>query len=364
MAAQPAEALSAAKHAHGTGKIFGASRIHIQLMRGQDMGRAGEINRPDLPAGRMRDLNAALHELHREAGFPSARELARAAGLGHSTVHNLFTRDRVPQYDPFMAVVGGLALRALAHRPTGGSQEQALDAICARLDDLWHQARSEGSAQQTWQPPHSAQQIVLRLNRRSLQVLRDLGDVLHLHHTVRSLSPNTAGHGSPATGRLLYRLDMDRGDAILRVQTAGPLLLSALTNDYARAVAVERVAWSEAGFEGQLVRFLLDANATRAIPRAGRRSKRVGIRPAEATAWWERHASRSGLATVEVRSQPLEPVIARREARNPTFLQATRFEGLAVITDPSALQRAVLSGMGRGRAYGLGSVAKVDLGLG
>ncbi|MGW0602598.1 type I-E CRISPR-associated protein Cas6/Cse3/CasE [Streptomyces sp. NPDC002640] len=47
-------------------------------------------------------------------------------------------------------------------------------------------------------------------------------------------------------------------------------------------------------------------------------------------------------------------VIARRLARNPTFLQATRLEGLALIADPIALQGAVLSGIGRGRAYGLG----------
>ncbi|MFJ1810159.1 MULTISPECIES: type I-E CRISPR-associated protein Cas6/Cse3/CasE [unclassified Streptomyces] len=302
----------------------------------------------------MRDLNAALHELHREAGFPSAREMARTAGLGHSTVHNLFTRDRIPQYDQFMQVAGILALRALTRRPTDDSQEQALDAISNRLHELWHLARAEGSVQQPSQRPHSAQQVVLHLNPRSLQVLRDLGDVLHLHHTVRSLCPDSPRHGPPDTGRPLYRLDMDRGAAILRVQTTGPIFLRALAYDYARAVAVERVSWAEAGFEGQRVRFLLDANATKAMRGTGQRGKRVGLQTAEVAAWWERHASRSGLATVEVRNRPLEPVIARREARNPTFLRATRFEGLAVITDPTALQRAVLSGIGRGRAYGLG----------
>ncbi|MFF5650383.1 type I-E CRISPR-associated protein Cas6/Cse3/CasE [Streptomyces collinus] len=318
------------------------------------MGRAGEIKRPDLPAGRMRDLNAALHELHREAGFPSAREIARAVGLGPSTVHNVFARERLPRYDQCMAVAGCLALRALTRRPMGGSQEQTLDAISNHLHELWHRAKAEGSVQQTRQPPHSAQQIVLHLNPRNPQVLRDLGDVLHLHHTIRSLCPNAAGHVSPNNGRLLYRLDMGRGDAILRVQTTGTVLLRALTTDYARAVAVERVAWSETGFEGQRVRFLLDANATKATARTGQRGKRVGLQTAEVIAWWERQASRAGLATVEVRSRPLRPVIARREARNPTFLQATRLEGLALITDPIALQKAVLSGIGRGRAYGLG----------
>ncbi|MFI7351495.1 type I-E CRISPR-associated protein Cas6/Cse3/CasE [Streptomyces sp. NPDC049936] len=67
-----------------------------------------------------------------------------------------------------------------------------------------------------------------------------------------------------------------------------------------------------------------------------------------------RQASRAGLATVEVRSRPLGAVIARCLARNATSLQATRLEGLALIAGPIALQGAVLSGVGRGRAYGLG----------
>ncbi|WP_425315334.1 type I-E CRISPR-associated protein Cas6/Cse3/CasE [Streptomyces viridochromogenes] len=195
---------------------------------------------------------------------------------------------------------------------------------------------------------------MLHLNPCNPQVLRDLGDVLHLHQTVRSLCPNAAGHVSPDTGRALYRLDGDRGDAILRVQTSGTVFLRALTADYAHAVAIERVSWSETGFEGQQVRFLLDANATKATVRTGQRGKRVGLQTAEVIAWWERQASRAGLATVEVRSRSLGPVIARRQARSPTLLQATRLEGLALITDPITLQRAVLSGIGRGRAYGLG----------
>ncbi|MCF2127077.1 type I-E CRISPR-associated protein Cas6/Cse3/CasE [Strepomyces sp. STD 3.1] len=102
------------------------------------------------------------------------------------------------------------------------------------------------------------------------------------------------------------------------------------------------------------MRFLLDANATEATVRTGQRGKRVGLQTAEMIDWWERQASRAGLATVEVRSRPLGSVIARRLARNPTFLQATRLEGLALIADPIALQAAVLSGIGRGCAYGLG----------
>ncbi|MFJ2161391.1 type I-E CRISPR-associated protein Cas6/Cse3/CasE [Streptomyces sp. NPDC087856] len=318
------------------------------------MGRAGEIKRADLPPGRMHDLNTALHELHRQAGFPSAREIARALGIGHSTVHNLFARARLPQYDQLMAVAGCLALRAPVQHIVDGSQEQALDAVSHRFHSLWQQAKTEDEVRRGWQPAGNAQQIVLHLNTRSRRVLHDLSDTLHLHHTIRALCPDAAMRESAHFGRLLYRLDRDRDDATLRVQTPVPAILGALPVGYARTVAVDRFSWPEAGLEGRSVRFLLDANATKAVSQPGQRSKRVALETPEGIAWWERQACRAGLATIAVRGQQLEPIIARRVARNPTYLPATRFEGTAVVTDPAALQRAVLTGIGRGRAYGLG----------
>ncbi|XVV36251.1 hypothetical protein ACQPXT_21435 [Streptomyces sp. CA-100214] len=74
--------------------------------------------------------------------------------------------------------------------------------------------------------------------------------------------------------------------AILRVQTAGTVFLRALPANYARAFAVERVSRWETGFEGQRVRLLLDANATKATVRAGQRGKRVGLQTAEVIDCW------------------------------------------------------------------------------
>lgn len=54
------------------------------------------LPRPDLPPGPHRDLNDALHELHHRAGWPSLRTLARAAGVSHTTVSNLFSSTRLP----------------------------------------------------------------------------------------------------------------------------------------------------------------------------------------------------------------------------------------------------------------------------
>jgi hypothetical protein len=46
----------------------------------------GALPRPELPPGPRRELNDALHDLHHQAGWPSLRTLAAAAGCSHTTV--------------------------------------------------------------------------------------------------------------------------------------------------------------------------------------------------------------------------------------------------------------------------------------
>lgn len=315
------------------------------------MGRAGAIKQPVLAHGPIRDLNMALHELHRRAGFPSAREIARTVGMGHSTVHNVFARARLPQYDQLMTVAGCLALRAFAQ---SSIREQTLDLISGSFHDLWQRAKIADEVQLGNRPTHSAQQIALYLNTRNPRVSRDLEDALHLHHTVRSLCPANALKEEGRIERLLYRLDREGRDVILRIQSPFAVSLDALPGGYARAYAIDRISWPVAGFEGQLVRFVLDANATKVTRGQDLRRKRVPLKGAELFTWWERKAHQAGLKTVSLYARALQPVIARRESRSPTFLQSNRFDGMALVSDPTALQRAILGGIGRGRAYGLG----------
>jgi tetratricopeptide (TPR) repeat protein len=56
------------------------------------------LPRPDLPPGPQRDLNDALHDLHHQAGWPSLRTLAKAAGCSHTTVSTVFSSPRVPAW--------------------------------------------------------------------------------------------------------------------------------------------------------------------------------------------------------------------------------------------------------------------------
>jgi CRISPR system Cascade subunit CasE len=315
------------------------------------VGRAGAIKQPVLAHGPIRDLNMALHDLHRRAGFPSAREIARTVGMGHSTVHNVFARARLPQYDQLMKVAGCLALRAFTQ---SSISEQALDSVSGSFHELWQRAKIADEVQRGHQATHSTQQITLYLNTCNPRVSRDVKNSGHLHHTVRSLCPANALKEEGRIERLLYRLDRDSGDVILRIQSPFAVSLDALPGGYAHAYAIDRISWPVTGFEGQLVRFVLDASATKAIRREDLRGKRVSLKGAELFTWWERQAHRAGLRTESLYVRALQSVIFRHEARNPTFLRSNRFEGTALVSDPTALQRAVLGGIGRGRSYGLG----------
>ncbi|WP_327376495.1 hypothetical protein OG393_22595 [Streptomyces sp. NBC_01216] len=59
------------------------------------------LKRPNLPDGGLKDLNTALHDLHRRAGRPSTRDLAKLIGprvASKSRVYDAFSSDRLPSW--------------------------------------------------------------------------------------------------------------------------------------------------------------------------------------------------------------------------------------------------------------------------
>lgn len=79
----------------------------------------GGLPRPDVPPGPQRELVDALHDLHLNAGWPSLRTLARAAGCSHTTVSHVFSSSRLPAWGVLELVV------------------EALDGDTARFHELW-----------------------------------------------------------------------------------------------------------------------------------------------------------------------------------------------------------------------------------
>lgn len=65
------------------------------------MGRPGELKRPTLNAGPLKDRNNALHELHLDAGLPSLSTMRRELNnrISNSSLHNAFTSAARPPWE-------------------------------------------------------------------------------------------------------------------------------------------------------------------------------------------------------------------------------------------------------------------------
>ncbi|MCY4727086.1 AAA family ATPase [Nocardioides sp. STR2] len=87
----------------------------------------GLLHQPELAPGPHRDLVDALHRLHREAGRPSLRAIARRAGCSPTTVFHLFTHPRPPAWSLLEEVV------------------TAIGGVPADFRDLWLAATADGA---------------------------------------------------------------------------------------------------------------------------------------------------------------------------------------------------------------------------
>lgn len=77
------------------------------------MGRAGRLRKPDL-RGSHKELNTALHELHKGAGLPSLARMAKeleGAEISRSTIYDAFSSTRLPAWHVVDALVEVLATR-------------------------------------------------------------------------------------------------------------------------------------------------------------------------------------------------------------------------------------------------------------
>lgn len=97
------------------------------------MGRAGELKRPILSEGPLKELNDALHELHLDAGLPTLSTMYRELNkrISRSSLHDALTSTARPPWDTVVALVEILGTRSIRT-----SAEQEID----RFQKLWKAA--------------------------------------------------------------------------------------------------------------------------------------------------------------------------------------------------------------------------------
>ncbi len=191
----------------------------------------------------------------------------------------------------------------------------------------------------------------LRLDPRSAQARRDLGDPYEMHRTLVRPFVKDANQEPP---RILWRAEPSAAwnDPVVLVQAQEPAdwsVLEALPN-YLKGSAETRDISPESWLQSeQCYRFRLFANPT--VTRDG---KRQGLVSEEAQlAWLARQGERHGFAVETALVTGSGQLRSRKQDSRISVLQAC-FEGRLRVRDCAALAAALRSGIGPGKAFGCG----------
>lgn len=191
----------------------------------------------------------------------------------------------------------------------------------------------------------------LRLDPRSAQVRRDLGDPYEMHRTLVRAFVRDAEQTPP---RILWRAEPTAAwsDPVVLVQAQEPAdwsVLEALPNYLKGDVEMRDISpegWLQ---PEQRYRFRLFANPT--VTRDGKRQGLVS----EATqlAWLARQGERHGFSVEAALVTGSDVLRSRKQDSRISVLQAC-FEGRLQVRDCTALASALREGIGPGKAFGCG----------
>ncbi|MER7114105.1 type I-E CRISPR-associated protein Cas6/Cse3/CasE [Saccharomonospora azurea] len=182
------------------------------------------------------------------------------------------------------------------------------------------------------------------------RVARDLRDIHRLHQVLTKIAcPPDLGPASRAAVGLLYRLE--RGGSEILLQSRAPLNTDELPAGYLAAEPKSRslAPLLERLTAGTTVRYKITGN-----PVASRDGRRLPIDdPEAAVEWWRRTATSRGLTPDTIALTDLHKTSGARNGTRITINTGT-FVGVGTVTDADQLREAIVSGIGRARAYGCG----------
>ncbi|MFF7772704.1 type I-E CRISPR-associated protein Cas6/Cse3/CasE [Streptomyces massasporeus] len=197
----------------------------------------------------------------------------------------------------------------------------------------------------------------IRLNPHSRDVQRDLRDATQMHRTVMRMVPDNLGDAPRQQAGLLYRLEETDTSSTLLVQ-ATTLDPARLPTGYGQADVKSLAPMFTALRKGLGVRYRIVLNPAKrerlSLEDKGKRGRIVPLTGADADQWWLRRAAEAGLDLHVLTPTSMEPV--RPRGRDATCMRHSllRYDGTATVTDPGALEDAVIQGIGRGKPYGAG----------
>ena len=209
----------------------------------------------------------------------------------------------------------------------------------------------------------------LHLNPRCREVRRDIADPYEMHSTLcRAFSPSPEQKCLP--GSFLWRLEPEQShDGFSKVIVQSHLLPDwsriNLTDWLGEAPAMPIKIFEKLSFDkhsdDSRFRYRLRAN-----PSVCRKGKRLGLLNAtEQMDWFIKHGDKNGFKPFSIHmseGRMLTGNIRKNTLSSPIRLFSILYDGILTITDIQQFQKAIESGIGRGKSMGLGllSVAPIQ----
>ncbi|GAA3380956.1 hypothetical protein GCM10020367_70310 [Streptomyces sannanensis] len=223
----------------------------------------------------------------------------------------------------------------------------------------------------------------LRIDTRNRHALDVLDDGDRLHDALMRLLPDQLGATARATGGLLFRIDETPAGIQVLAQTRTEPRLDRLPTGFTQPVSKDMTRFLAALRPGVPVAYRIAANPVRQVGKNDRDRRhrkacetaraqgrpvpktpppsRIPLTGQAAEDWWLARATANGLDVGTILRGPATALHTHRDGRHPRRsnpgrhrIALTVFEGDAVITDVDKVRDAILTGIGRGRAYGAG----------
>ncbi|WP_086820196.1 type I-E CRISPR-associated protein Cas6/Cse3/CasE [Allokutzneria sp. NRRL B-24872] len=207
----------------------------------------------------------------------------------------------------------------------------------------------------------------LRLDPRHRDTTRDLGNPRDMHRSIMTLFPDDLGDTPRATAGVLYRIEEDTRGITVLIQS---LIQPRPWDNHSNVLSGQTknlTPFLDHLHTGMTVHYRIAANPQKTCGRNGDplRGKRVHLWGEDADQWWNTRAEHHGLhlhtATARPHRDGTQPRPkhrnrdhATRNRDNKIQHNAIQFDGLAEITDIDSVRAAITTGIGKGRAHGLG----------
>ena len=184
-------------------------------------------------------------------------------------------------------------------------------------------------------------------------VQRALGDCQQMHRLITGLFDT-----SRADSQVLYRMNCGSGVCRVYIYSAVPVKRERLLPNMELAGERDVTPWLDGLGEGQAWNFDLLAWPSKKVSAVGAKNsqRRVLRTEAERLAWLARKAEQNGFEMLNVREfeSAQQPGRHSEEHGGRLYVDSYHYQGKLLVTDAARFRAAVRSGIGPGKAYGLG----------